>query len=51
MGRPGAGSGSLVGHGPVSHLSVSLGVVRFKSGSMHKRLVNSEALGKWKVLF
>lgn len=45
----GAGFGYLGTHGPVSDLSVSLEIVRFKWDSIRKHFVNGEALRRWKV--
>lgn len=47
----GAGFGYLGIHGPVSDVSVSLEIARFKWDSMHKHFVSGEALRRWKVLF
>lgn len=50
-GDVGAGFGYLGLHGPVSDVSVSLEIARFKWDSIHKHFVNDEALRRWKALF
>ena len=48
-GDTGAGFGYLGTYGPVSDLSVSLEIVRFKWDSIRKHFVNGEAPRRWKV--
>lgn len=46
-----AGFGYLELRGPVSDVSVSLEIARFKWGSIHRHFVNGEAVRRWKALF